>query len=55
MMYQMSYQFVAGDEAGQPGHFVTKSGHGLTEKELLAASEIRQDVKNYSLEIGQSG
>ncbi len=48
----VSYQFVPGDEAGQPGYFVTKSGHDFTEKELLAADECMQDIKNYSLDSG---
>jgi hypothetical protein len=50
----VSYQFVAGDEAGQPGYFVTKSGHDFTVKEFLAAEELMQDIKKYSLESGLS-
>ncbi len=51
---EVSYDFVAGDETGQPGYFITKSGREFTAKKFLAANELMQDIKNYSLETGQS-
>jgi hypothetical protein len=50
----MMYLISSGDKARQPGYFVTKSGRDFTEKELLTADKLMKDIKNYSLETGQS-